>query len=104
MRNKLFSASRCYTPPSRCNFLNAKKCLTNKFLRFFGIYNSPEGERYIVCQLFESGSLLDFMRVSPYESLHFTNAEVVKLFGILAGGLLFLHQDKELIHGDLALR
>ena len=74
------------------------------FLRYFGIFRSDDGKRYIVCQLFESGSLLDYMRGSPYESLHFTNAQVLKLFRILAGGLLYLHQDKELIHGDLALR
>ena len=73
-------------------------------MRFYGIYYSEEGKRYIVCQLFESGSLLDYMRASPYESLHFTNAQVLKLFRILAGGLLYLHQDKQLIHGDLALR
>ena len=57
-----------------------------------------------MCQLFESGSLLDYMNSSPYESLHFTNTEVLKVFRILAGGLLYLHQDKTLIHGDLALR
>ena len=85
---------------STCIFLEYKVFL----LRYFGIYHSVGGKRYIVCQLFESGSLLDYMNVSPYESLHFTNAEVLKLFRILAGGLLYLHQDKELIHGDLALR
>ena len=74
------------------------------FFRYFGLYRSSEGKQYIVGELFECGSLLDYMRVSPYDSLHFTNAEVLKIFRILAGGLLFLHQDKELIHGDLALR
>ena len=72
--------------------------------RYFGILHGSNGKRYIVCELFECGSLLDFMRVSPYDSLHFTNKEVLKIFRILAGGLLFLHQDKALIHGDLALR
>ena len=55
-------------------------------------------------ELFESGSLLDYMVASPYESINFTNEEVRNIFRILAGGLVFLHEDREIVHGDLALR
>ena len=77
------------------------------FSRFFGqcmIADEASQATFIVMELFESGSLLDYMTKSPYESIHFTNEEVRDMFRILAGGLVFLHQDRKIIHGDLALR
>ena len=75
-----------------------------RFLRFFGQYVNANDATFIVMELFESGSLLDYMVTSPYESIHFTNEEVRNSFRILAGGLVFLHEDRGIVHGDLALR
>ena len=80
------------------------RCYIFYFLRFFGQYVDENDATFIVMELFESGSLLDYMVKSPYQSIHFRNKEVRSIFRILAGGLVFLHEDREIVHGDLALR
>ena len=72
--------------------------------RFFGKYVNESSKTFIVMELFESGSMLDYMAKCPYESIYFTNGQLLEIFRILAGGLLFLHQDRKIVHGDLALR
>jgi len=67
-------------------------------LRILGVYTDNNGEKYIVTEFLEKGSLDKFLRRRELSSV-----ELLQIANQVAGGMLYLHKSN-IIHRDLAAR